>query len=63
MQDFHFFRPLAKFVENFCFIMSNIHRAEVSHCDLSPNNIIVNEGAGEDFKIWIIDFGSALDCE
>ena len=62
MENLPFFRRLAMFVEKFCFIISNIHRAEVSHCDLSPGNIIVNE-VNNDLKLWIIDFGSALDCD
>ena len=50
------------FLEEFLFVLQNVHRADIAHCDLSASNIIVRDEP-ERLRVFLIDFGSAVDVE
>ena len=56
------FSKLFTFLNEFLFVLQNIHRGDIAHCDLSPGNILIRDEP-EMLKVTIIDFGSAIDVE
>ncbi len=57
--------PFAKvfaFLHEMLFVLQNIHRSDIAHCDLSPGNILIRSEP-DSLKVFIIDFGSAIDVE
>lgn len=56
------FTKIFTFLNEFLFVLQNIHRGDIAHCDLSPGNILIRDDP-EMLKVTVIDFGSAIDVE